>query len=340
MTSNDPPAPEAVFFSLTVECPMRCKVCSMWQLDDPPGALTQEQRLEVIDQLPGFERRVHVVVTGGEPFLKFAEILAIARRVRRQGNTMGLVTSGFFLSDGVLNRIVGSGLTHVAVSIDFPSAAQHDAQRGRAGTFARATAAIRRLVELRRVGADVPTVGINAIVMAQNLNYLEDLALLAADLGVKEILFQPIQPDFGTDDRTAFTAFRNWLPLDPSRVDAVLDGVEALRSRVPLGQGPDEFEAIRRYFRNPLHLPPGTCQSALRNLVVDVYGNVSHCFGQPRTGLPSIGTVPQGDLVTLWRSAVAQHGRRRLATCTLGCGALLCHSRSSIPTVEVAVRVR
>ncbi len=119
-----------------------------------------------------------------------------------------------------------------------------------------------------------------------------------------------------------------------------LDRMAALRSRVPLGQSPEEFEAIRRYFRNPLRLAPGTCQAPSRNLVVDVFGNVSHCFGQPRTLLPSIGTVPQGDLATLWRSAVAQHGRRRLATCTLGCGALLCHSRSSIPTVEVAVRVR
>ncbi len=294
MTPDQPTAPEAVFFSLTLECPMRCKVCSMWQLKDPDGALTLNQRLEVIDQLLGFGSKVHVVVTGGEPFRKFGELLAMGRRLRAQGNTMGVVTSGFFLTPGVVERIAGSGITHIAVSIDFPTEAQHDAQRGRPGTFSRAVSAVHRLVKMRRDGEEVPSVGINSIIMAQNVNYLEDLALLAADLGVEEILFQPIQPDFGADDSVALGAFRYWLPMDPRRVDDALARLDGLRPEVPLGRSPEEFQSLREYFRNPFRLRAGTCQSPKRNLMVDVLRYRSH--GLTREKVCFVSQDENGDL--------------------------------------------
>jgi MoaA/NifB/PqqE/SkfB family radical SAM enzyme len=331
MNKQYPTAPEAVFFSMTDECPMRCNVCSMWAQKDPSDAMTKEDRLATIDQLPEFGRPIHVIATGGEPFLRLDQLLAMSRKLKAQGNTMGVVTSGYFLTPTVIENLVGSGITHLAVSLDFPTKEQHDTQRGRPGTFLRILDAINRMNELRRSGAEVPSIGINTILMAQNLNYIEDLANLAKDLQVKEILFQPIQPDFGLSDSVAYVKFRNWLPMTPSLVDKALDELERKRKDIPLGQSPKEFDIIRAYFRSPLKLKPGTCIGPSLNLMIDVRGNVTHCFGQSRTRLKPLGKVPGANIVDIWNSERAIDGRNQLSKCSLGCSALLCHCRSSVP---------
>jgi len=302
----------------------------MWKLKDPPNSLTKMQKLEAIDQLAEFNTEIHVEITGGEPFMKFEELLEISTKVKAQGNSIGVVTAGYPLTPQAIQKLEGRGLTHIAFSIDFPTAAQHDAQRGKPETFKRAVNVIKSLVQMKKQGRDVPTIGIDSIVMEQNLNYLEDVALLAGKLEVEEILFQPIQPDFGLSDQESMSKFRNWLPRNLDRTISVLNRIEDLRGRVPLGQTRQEFALMREYFRNPFCLPPGSCRSPLLNLVVDVTGEVMHCFGHPRTGLKSIGVVPRDDIVTLWQSKTATQGRIALASCTLGCGSMLCHSRSSI----------
>lgn len=308
----------------------------MWDLTDPPDALTIDDRLAMIDELPRFGTPIHVVFTGGEPFQKLPELLALAGRLREHGFTSSVVTSGFFLTEAVTERLIGSGLTHLVLSIDFPTAAQHDAQRGRPGTFERATRAIRELVAARKAGRSAPTVGINTIVMAQTVNYLEDVVELATDLGVQELLFQPVQPDFGLSDDVSLVRLGNWLPLDLRHVDDAIARVERLRGSAPLGQTASELGRVADCLRDPRRVQPGTCQSARRNLVVDVAGWVWHCFGQTRTPWPALGRVPMDDLVTLWESSSSRDGRHALASCNLGCGALLCHSRSSQPpTSEV-----
>lgn len=324
-------APESIFLSITEECPQRCKVCSMWEAQDPADSLTPAARLKVVRQLPDFGRPVHAVITGGEPFTKVSEVLAIGRELRSQGNTLSVVTSGMFLKPEVVKLLEGSGLSHLAVSIDYPTAEQHDAQRGRPGTFDRAVAAIKLLAAMRAEGREVPTIGINTIVMGQNLNYLEELAEMASQLGVSEILFQPIQPDFGLGDKQAFVKLRNWLPLDPAQVDETIDRLDELRGFHPVRQAADELHRMKQYFRDPRGVVRGSCRSAAVNMMVDVRGVVRHCFGQPRTGVPPLGKVPEENLVSLWNSRGAVEGRQRLANCSLGCGALLCHSRSSLP---------
>jgi MoaA/NifB/PqqE/SkfB family radical SAM enzyme len=301
----------------------------MWQLEDPTESLTRKQRLAVVDQLQGFGESVHVEVTGGEPFKKFDELLEMASLLKTQGNTMGVVTSGYLITPAIVKSLEGNGVTHVAFSIDFPTAAQHDAQRGRRNTFDKALEAISMLVEMKREGRDVPTVGIDSIIMEQNINYLEDIALLAAELKVNDVLFQPIQPDFGLNDKISFAKFRNWLPSNPSQVSKVLDRIEKLRDQVPLGQTREELELIRQYFYDPIDLQPGICKGPQSNLVVDVTGQVLHCFGQGRTGLRPLGKVPDDNIVDLWRSEVALQNRKILANCSLGCSVLLCHSRNS-----------
>jgi MoaA/NifB/PqqE/SkfB family radical SAM enzyme len=249
---------------------------------------------------------------------------------------MGVVTSGYLLTEAVINRLVNSGITNLSISLDYPTSVQHDAQRGRTGMFDRIAGAINELSRLRKNGRDAPSVGINCILMAQNLNYIAELASIISDWDITEILFQPIQPDFAGDSPSSLSHFRNWLPADLERVDSALDAVEDLRGTVPLGQTREEFNLIKRYFRNPMHLPPGSCQSALRNLMVDVSGFVTHCFGQARTGIKPLGRLPEDNVVDLWKSAKAQIERELLAKCSFGCGALLCHSRSSVPMLTAA----
>jgi MoaA/NifB/PqqE/SkfB family radical SAM enzyme len=301
----------------------------MWQLNDPPETLTKEARLTVVDQLSGFRKKVHVEVTGGEPFTKINELFDIAKHLKNQGNTMGVVTSGFLLKPSVVDRLEGSGISHIAFSIDFPTAEQQNSQRGRSNTFECAINAIRMLIDMKKEGKEVPTVGIDSIIMEQNLNYLEDIALLAKELEVNDLLFQPVQPDFGLSDQVSLKKFKNWLPINPCHVSQILDQIEKLRGKIPISQTKEEFKIIKEYFYNPIRIKKGSCISPQNNLVVDVTGKVLHCFGHGRTGLMPLGTVPKDNIVDLWESEKAIRNREFLSNCNFGCGLLLCHNRNS-----------
>jgi hypothetical protein len=90
-----------------------------------------------------------------------------------------------------------------------------------------------------------------------------------------------------------------------------------------------EINKLKEYFENPFYLAKGTCYSPQKNLVIDITGQVLHCFGQARTGLKPLGRVPKENIVKLWESERANINRKYLSKCHHGCSALLCHGRNS-----------
>jgi len=118
-----------------------------------------------------------VVLTGGDP-AKRPDLIELVRHAKSVGLTLGLTPSATPLVTGELvAELAAAGLSRLAVSIDAPDAATHDAFRGVEGSF---DLACRILEDARRHGIATQ---INTSIHSGNIDALADMAPLVRELG-------------------------------------------------------------------------------------------------------------------------------------------------------------
>ncbi|MCX7803825.1 MAG: radical SAM protein [Planctomycetota bacterium] len=194
--------PRLVFWETTRACNLRCAHCRRIEAVRPEyicevhrtgrragpgeddrakgaggtsGELSREEALALVGAIAETGRPI-LVLSGGEPLLR-PDIFDIAGRAVSLGLTVSLATNGTLVDDAVADRIAASGIRRVAISLDGPDAATHDAFRGEAGSFERAQAGFERL---RRRGVSLQ---INATITRATLGRVEEMYELAARLG-------------------------------------------------------------------------------------------------------------------------------------------------------------
>ena len=157
---------------LTYNCNLKCKMCPFWKRTSPDSSLTQEKA--IIKQIFN-SGACGVAFEGGEPLLRkdLPEILAFSRSLSLQTS---LVTNGTLLEsriDEIAQYINGS----LFVSLDGLEQT-HDSIRGVSGSFAKT---------LRGICAakDKVPLTINSTVMAENIEEIEDIVVLAKELDIK-----------------------------------------------------------------------------------------------------------------------------------------------------------
>ncbi|MBI5831906.1 MAG: radical SAM protein [Armatimonadetes bacterium] len=171
---------ESIAVNITNRCPLRCAFCyNQPELHQDRAELSG---LELAAALDGLRRYTApgalLAILGGEPLLRPADTLDLARWARRRGLRPMVSTNGLYVDDAFARGAAECGLD-VQVSLDGPDAAGHEAVRG-PGTFDRALAGVARLVE---AGA---LVVISMVVHAGNLTAIEPYLRLAQRLGVAE----------------------------------------------------------------------------------------------------------------------------------------------------------
>lgn len=189
--------PFLLYFKPTPRCDLRCVTCNRWQGanergDGPPLP-------EVKEILEKFWRggcRV-VALWGGEPMLRrdLPEILAHAKRL---GFRTSICTNANHLATRAAELL--PHLDVLLCSID-GCGARHDELRGVPGLFERVVRGIR----MARTGFPSTVIKIWATVHRRNADQVEDLALLARELGVV-IEYFPLSPIEGYNDELALTA--------------------------------------------------------------------------------------------------------------------------------------
>ena len=157
---------------LTYKCNLRCKMCPFWQRASEDSSVEQEK--EILRQIYD-SGAFSVAFEGGEPLLRkdLGEILAFSRSLPLQTS---LISNGTLLEsriDEIASYINGS----LYVSLDGLEKT-HDTIRGVDGCFRKA---VRGITAAR---AKV-LVTINTTIMAENIHEIEDLVILAKDLGVR-----------------------------------------------------------------------------------------------------------------------------------------------------------
>ncbi len=128
-------APWVAIWEVSQACDLACLHCrASAQAARHPLELTTEEGRDLLDQIRALQPPV-LVFTGGDP-LKRPDIFELVQYAAKIGLVPAFTPSATpLLTPEALERLAMAGLRRVALSLDGPDAATHDAFRGVSGSF-------------------------------------------------------------------------------------------------------------------------------------------------------------------------------------------------------------
>lgn len=308
--------PTQVTVSITDACAAHCVMCDIWKLQ-VKDELTADEWMKFLGQMREWLGPFWLVITGGEPFQKpgIFEILQFCRdhQIRTKMSSNGLM-----LRPTYLDRVLQHGPDFMSLSIDSPRAEVHDTLRGTPGLFNRCAEAIHYLRERdKRM-----VLGVANVIMEDNYRDSPHLVRWALEQGVDRVLFQPLQPNFASEehDRDWHKKNPHWV-RDPDALERVIDELLAMkRDGLPIWNDVNQLQVFKAYFRNPYtHPRPDECMVRYSVFNVDPHGNVNFCW----TVNDTIDNIRNEHPAEIWRSQMAREVRGKMrpcrAPCTLNC---------------------
>ena len=131
-------APFLVIWEATRACALACVHCRADAIPcRDPRELTTTEAFQLLDQIRGFGPKPPLlVITGGDPMLR-PDLVALVAYATTHGLTVGLTPSGTAAATPArLRQLKAAGLSRIAVSLDGPDPATHDAFRRVRGSYA------------------------------------------------------------------------------------------------------------------------------------------------------------------------------------------------------------
>ena len=151
-----------------------CRACAKPTRD--PSELSTAEGKRVLDSLAAAHVPL-VILTGGDP-AKRPDLLELVAHGRSRGLIMGLTPSATpLVTPTLIGELAQAGLARLAVSVDAPGAAIHDAFRGVAGSF---DMSLRILRDAKAAGIGTQ---INTSIHAKNIHILKEMAEVVRDAG-------------------------------------------------------------------------------------------------------------------------------------------------------------
>ncbi len=132
---------DTAFLAVTRRCGYRCEHC--YDADNRCAAETMDvaRWVAVTRRLEQLGTSV-IVLTGGEPMLRYDCLLAVLRAHDARLSDLHLHTSGAGVTPARARELAAGGLVAAGVGLDFPDAPRHDRFRGTPGAFVAAVAAL------------------------------------------------------------------------------------------------------------------------------------------------------------------------------------------------------
>ena len=285
---------------VTYRCPMRCKMCNIW---NNPTKVSEEFKPELLEKLPQVNS---VNITGGEPFVR-EDIEEIVKVLRKKTKRIVFSTSGFF-SDRIIALARKYPDLGFRISIEGLSC-KNDELRGREGGFDKG---LRTLLELRRMG--VKDIGFGITVSNNNSEDMLHLYELNRNLKMQ----------FATASFHNSFYFHKY-DNKVTNVDEVCANFDELIQRLMKENSPKSwFRAffnlgLINYIKGGRRMLP--CEAGSENFFVDPYGNVLPCNGMEEDcWFDTMGNLHDvSDFMEIWNSEKAQQVREKVANCPKSC---------------------
>ncbi len=276
--------PFQVLLQVTNRCNMTCDFCDFWPHGDKAGELGVADYAKLSDDLAELGCFL-VSVEGGEPLVR-KDLLEIIRALARH-HVPVLYTNGWFVTAELAEALFEAGVAQVGVSIDYASAARHDARRGIEGATERAWRAIEHL----KAAATHPErqVHVMSVLMEENREALEPLLKQSAAAGVGHCV-----------TLVATQGFRRG-----SAAVAPAEGLGAfmleLWARYPhLRTFRDYLGGIDPWLAGDDSLP--RCNAGIQSFNVDHVGGVSTCIERIDRSVGNLREAPLAELLARMES--------------------------------------
>ncbi|WP_302258107.1 radical SAM protein [uncultured Alistipes sp.] len=285
---------------VTYRCPMRCKMCNIW---DNPTKVSEEFKPELLEKLPKVDT---VNITGGEPFVR-EDIEDIVKILFTKTKRIVFSTSGYY-SDRIIQLARKYPQLGFRISIEGLSC-KNDELRGRPGGFDKG---LKTLLELRRMG--VKDIGFGITVSNNNSSDMLQLYELNRNLKM-EFATASFHNSF------YFHKYDNKI----TNIDEVCGNFDELIQRLMNEKHPKSwFRAffnlgLINYVKGGRRMLP--CEAGTENFFIDPYGNVLPCNGMEEScWFDTMGNLHDvEDFMTLWTGAKAKAVRDKVANCPKSC---------------------
>lgn len=285
---------------LTYRCNSKCIMCDLPQraLKNSEPEYTTNQWKTIIRQLA----EIHtggIGFTGGEPLVRSdtPELITYAKSL---GMATTLNTNAVLLHQDNIQKVLASEPDNINISLDGIDKKTYDFVRGTPNGFVRMTQNTRSLVAERNRLHKKVTITIVTCVSEYNIDGLEKIYELAAEMGVDKIGFMPMHriPDTKVYSHhkirpmTCKSPKKNMGKLFREKLAIIKNKklIEIDNSNEYLQMFPDAFNG--KLF--PLH-----CGAGYNSTTIDCYGNVFTCWPFLELKRPTL-SLKNNDFKKLW----------------------------------------
>jgi len=170
-------APRIIAWEITRSCNLSCAHCrASAEFGHYHGELSLDQIKATIDDIVTISNPI-IILTGGEPLMR-PDIWEIVDYAQEKGAMPVIGTNATLITDEIAQKMSDHKIPRISVSVDFPTAEDHDVFRGQPGCF---DATIEGIKIAKRHGVGVQ---INMTVTTLNAHLMEEMHSLAEDLNV------------------------------------------------------------------------------------------------------------------------------------------------------------
>lgn len=245
---------------------------------------------------------------GGEPLLQ-PNLVDWIREAKSEGCIAGILTNAVLLNDRKARDLLDAGLDWICVSIDGSSKEEYETIRV-AANFDQVLKNVENFSKLRT--GTFPKMMINHVMMQANVNQLERMVRLCADLGVNQINFKQCEVIRDSHGK-GLGLFGKTATREIKQLQRAVASARKLAQKFGLDTTASSFLPEER----------PVCEQDPRNSMFIRYdGLVAPCINLANSGptvflgeevvLPDVhyGTLPECDLQDLWQSELCGFYRR------------------------------
>lgn len=167
-----------VAWEMTQACNLACVHCRAGADCDPhPEELSTDEGKGLIDGIAEVGKPI-LIMTGGEPLMR-PDFFDLARYAMDKGLRAVLATNGVLITAEIARELASVGIPRVSISLDGPTAEEHDAFRGVPGAF---EGSLRGIEHLKHAGVGFQ---INTTLTKGNRHHLAAILKTAENLGAE-----------------------------------------------------------------------------------------------------------------------------------------------------------
>ncbi len=248
-----------IFFHILTACNLSCKHCYINPEQHGNLRVSREQMERWLEVFSDPEKKSNLIFLGGEPTLHPDLVHGIIK-AKELGYAVTVDSNGYLFHD-FLDRVNPEQLDYLSFSLDGPDAAVNDPIRGD-GVFDVCTENLRKAVNLGFNASVIYTVS------CRNIDHLEKMGQVLADIGVKRFFIQVIglrgksagparEQEDGASGNAWQVTRKRWLEVVPDAARKIAEkGIHVTYPKVFLDEG-EEFDCAGVTAENYFIFPNG-----------------------------------------------------------------------------------